>query len=233
MRILIVEDEKNLANAIGHILTEKKYMVDIVHNGNDGYAYAKSGIYDCIILDIMLPMKNGFDVCTKLRSEKISTPILMLTARDSITDKVKGLDSGADDYMTKPFSTEELLARIRTLLRRKGEVIIDSLNFGNTELCISSAQLRCTETGKGVRLNYKESEMIKIFLSMPNIIISKEDLITKIWGYDSDAGDNNVEAYISFLRKKLNFIGASIEIISYKKLGYKITEKTDGQAVKI
>lgn len=228
MRILIVEDEKNLANAISHILTEQKYMVDVVHNGKDGYDYARSGIYDCIILDIMLPQKNGFEVCTSLRTEKISTPILMLTARDSITDKVKGLDSGADDYMTKPFSTEELLARIRTLLRRKGEVILDTLSLGNVEFNISSSQLKCMDSGKGVRLNYKEGEMLKIFLSMPNIIISKDDFITKIWGYDSDVGDNNVEAYISFLRKKLHFIGASIEIVSYKKLGYKITERENG-----
>lgn len=222
MRILVVEDEKNLANAIGQILTEKKYMVDIVNDGNDGYDYAISGIYDCIILDVMLPHKNGFDICTKLRNEKISTPILMLTARDSISDKVRGLDSGADDYMTKPFSTEEFLARIRTLCRRKGEVILDKLCYDDIEFSISTSELKSNSTGKSVRLNFKESEMIKIFLSTPGIIIPKEDLITKIWGYDSYAGDNNVEAYISFLRKKLSFIGSEKEIISYKKMGYKL-----------
>ena len=225
MRILIVEDEKRLADAIGQILKEQKYMVDIVYDGNDGYSYGKSGIYDCIILDIMLPFKDGYTVCSLLRRDKISTPILMLTAKDSIKDKVKGLDLGADDYMTKPFSTDELLARIRTLLRRRGEVILDEIEYGDASFSLSSCELKCKSNEKSVRLSFKEAEMIKLFLSMPRIIISKEDLITKIWGYESNAGDNNVEAYISFLRKKLSFIGSEVEIVSYKKLGYKLCLK--------
>ena len=168
----------------------------------------------------MLPKKSGLDVCALLRDEKISTPILFLSARDSVADKVRGLDLGGDDYMTKPFSSDELLARVRTLCRRRGEVIIDELTFNDISFSISSCQLSCN--GKSVRLNYKEAEMIKIFLSSPNIIISKEDLITKVWGYDSDAVDNNVEAYVSFLRKKLFFVGSKTEIIAYKKLGYKL-----------
>ena len=222
MRILIVEDEKRLAEAIGQILTEKKYMVDIVNDGQDGYDYGRSGIYDCIILDIMLPKKNGFEVCSVLRKEKISTPILMLTAKDSVSDKVQGLDCGADDYMTKPFSTEELLARIRTLTRRKGEVILNELRYGDITFSISSCELMCDNSKACVRLSYKEAEILKLLLLSPEVIISKEELITKIWGYDSNADDNNVEAYISFLRKKLAFVSSNVNIVSIKKLGYRL-----------
>ena len=227
MRILVVEDEKRLADALGQILSEQKYMVDVVNDGRDGYDYGRSGIYDCIILDIMLPYKNGFEVCSLLRKEKISTPILMLTARDSISDKVQGLDCGADDYMTKPFSTEELLARIRTLTRRKGEVILDELSYGDLAFSISSSELICKATSKSIRCSFKEAEVIKILMSNHGIIISKEELITKIWGYDSYAQDNNVEAYVSFIRKKLRFIGSKVSINSYKKLGYKLEANND------
>lgn len=222
MRILIVEDEKRLADALVQILSEQKYMVDAVYDGRDGLSYAKSGIYDAIILDVMLPYMNGFEILTSLRAEKIETPILMLTARDSVPDKVKGLDLGADDYMTKPFSPEELLARIRVISRRKGEIILDEMRHGDLIFTLSSSELSCTATAKSVRLNYKEAEMLKLFLSKPNVIISKEELITRVWGYDSDAGDNNVEAYISFLRKKFLFVGSKSEIVSVKKLGYKL-----------
>lgn len=222
MRILIVEDEKNLANALEQILTEQKYMVDTVFDGQDGYDYGRSGIYDCILLDVMLPHKDGFEVCSLLRKEKISTPILILTAKDSVTDKVQGLDKGADDYMTKPFSPEELLARIRTLTRRRGEVIINEMRFGDISYSLSDCELKCDNSNKTIRLTFKESEMLKVFLSNPSTIISKEDFITKIWGYDSYAGDNNVEAYISFLRKKLHFVGSKINIISHKKIGYRL-----------
>lgn len=225
MNILIVEDEKRLAEALRQILLEQKYMADIVNDGKDGLSYAESGIYDCIILDVMLPSMDGFEIVSELRKKQISTPVLMLTAKDSVTDKVKGLDSGADDYMTKPFSPDELLARLRVVTRRKGEVILDELKFADLVLNLSSSELSCENTSKSIHLNFKESEMIKIFMSRPEIILSKEDLITRIWGYDSDAGDNNVEAYISFLRKKLFFIGSHTEIISVKKLGYKLTNK--------
>lgn len=227
MRILIVEDEKNLANALGQILTEQKYMVDIVNDGNDGYDYASSDIYDCIILDIMLPYKSGYQVCADLRRNNISTPILMLTAKDSVSDKVKGLDIGADDYMTKPFSTEELLSRIRALTRRKGEVILEELKFNDIVFFLSSCELKSTKNNKAVRLSFKEAEMLKLFLSSPQVIISKETIITKVWGYDSDAQDNNVETYISFLRKKLSFIESNTSIVSLKKLGYKLTKEND------
>ena len=225
MNILIVEDEKRLADALSHILLEQKNIVDVVHDGADGLAYAESGIYDCIILDVMLPSMNGFDVCLELRRKKIMTPVLMLTAKDTITDKVKGLDAGADDYMTKPFSPEELLARLRVLTRRRGEVILDEMRYGDIVLHIDSSTLSCKNSDKKIHLNLKEFEMLKAFLSKPNVIISKQDLIVKIWGYDSDAGDNNVEAYVSFLRKKLTFVGSQLEIQSIKKLGYKLSAK--------
>ncbi len=223
MNILIVEDEKRLAEALEHILLEQKYMVDTVHDGAEGLDYAISGIYDCIILDIMLPSMNGFDVCLELRRKKIRTPVLMLTAKDTVSDKVRGLDAGADDYMTKPFSPDELLARVRVLTRRRGEVILDEMKYSDITLHIDQSKLSCAKSAKSIHLNFKECEMLKAFMSKPGIIISKQDLITKIWGYDSDAGDNNVEAYISFLRKKLAFVESEVEIHSAKKLGYKLS----------
>ncbi len=223
MQILVVEDEKRLAAALEHILTEQKYMVDLAFDGADGYDYAVSGIYDIIILDVMLPGMNGYEVATRLRKEKIATPILMLTAKDQIADKVKGLDSGADDYMTKPFDPEELLARVRALTRRQGEVVIDELTFEGLKLNLSTCDLICKE--KSVHLNFKEFEIMKIFMSSPGIVVTKDDLIVKVWGYDSNAVDNNVEVYISFLRKKLDFIGSSVEIASLRKIGYRLEVK--------
>lgn len=224
MHILIVEDEKRLADALSHILLEQKYMVDVVHDGEEGLAYGESGIYDCIILDVMLPSMNGFDICLELRRKKVTTPVLMLTAKDTISDKVMGLDAGADDYMTKPFSPDELLARLRVLTRRRGEVILDEIKFHDITLHIDQSKLSCSKSNKSIHLNFKECELLKMFLSKPEVIISKQDIITKIWGYDSDAVDNNVEAYVSFIRKKLAFVESSVEIVSAKKLGYKITE---------
>ncbi len=225
MNILIVEDEKRLADALSHILIENKYMVDVVYDGADGLAYGESGIYDCIILDVMLPTMNGFDVCLELRKKRITTPVLMLTAKDTVYDKVRGLDAGADDYMTKPFSPEELMARLRVLTRRRGEVILDEMRYSDITLHIDQSKLSCSKSLKSIHLNFKECELLKMFISKPEVIISKQDIITKIWGYDSDAGDNNVEAYVSFLRKKLTFVESNVEILSAKKLGYKLTSR--------
>ena len=225
MRILIVEDEKNLANALCQILTEQKYMVDVVYDGKDGYGYGKSGIYDIIILDIMLPYIDGFEILARLRSEKINSAIMLLTAKDSVVDKVRGLDLGADDYMTKPFSTEELLARVRMLSRRKGEIILNTMEYGDIILNVDTSELSCSKTDKTVRLIYKEAKLLELLLTRAEIITPKEDIIVKIWGYDSNATDNNVEAYISFIRKKLNFVGCKTEIISIKKLGYRLAKR--------
>lgn len=223
MQILIVEDEKRLAEALKQILTEQKYMADVVYDGVDGFEYGVSGIYDVIILDIMLPGKDGYQIAYELRKNKIDTPILMLTAKDTIPDKVSGLNSGADDYMTKPFAPEELLARIKALTRRKGEVVLDEQSFGDFDFNASTNTL--SKDSKSVRLNFKEAEILKLLLANPEVIISKEDIITKVWGYDSDAGSNNVEAYISFLRRKLNFINSSTEIKAVKKMGYRLEKK--------
>ena len=225
MRILIVEDERNLANALCQILTEQKYMADVVYDGRDGYDYGKSGIYDIIILDIMLPYMDGFEVLSKLRSEKINSAIMLLTAKDTVSDKVKGLDLGADDYMTKPFSTEALLARVRMLSRRKGEIVLNTAEYGDIIFNIDTSELSCKDTDKSVRLIYKEARLLELLLSRAEIITPKEDIIVKIWGYDSNATDNNVEAYISFLRKKLSFVGCKTEIIAMKKLGYRLAKR--------
>ena len=223
MRILIVEDETRLANALAQILTEQKYMTDVAYNGSDGLDYGLSGIYDAIILDVMLPGINGFELAQKLRQGKIEAPILMLTAKDAISDKVTGLDSGADDYMTKPFAPEELLARLRALTRRHGEVIIDEMSFEDLSLQLSNSDIKSGD--KSVHLNFKEFEIMKLLISNGNVAVTKESIITKVWGYDSDAEDNNVEAYISFLRKKLHFLKSKVSITAIRKVGYRLEVK--------
>lgn len=224
MRILIVEDEKRLADALYQILLEQKYMADVVYDGNDGLEYGLSGVYDLIILDIMIPYRDGFQVAYELRKSKIETPILMLTAKDTVSDKVNGLDMGADDYMTKPFAPEELTARIRALTRRKGEVVVDEISFDDFSFNASTSIL--SKGTKSVHLNFKEAEILKLLLSNPDVLISKDEIITKVWGYDSDAGSNNVEAYISFLRRKLAFINSNSEIKAIKKMGYRLERAT-------
>jgi DNA-binding response OmpR family regulator len=220
MHILIVEDEIRLAEALGQIMKEQKYMVDIVHNGVDGLDYAISNSYDVVVLDVMLPLKSGFSVVKEMRAAKNATPVILLTARDEITDKITGLDMGADDYMTKPFEPEELLARIRAATRRQGEVIMEELKFADLTLKLSDNTLNVGI--KSVHLGYKEFEVLKMIMSNPNIVISKESIISKIWGEDSDAEDNNVEAYISFLRKKFFFLGSKVNIATLRKVGYKL-----------
>lgn len=220
MRILIVEDEVRLAEAISEIVKEEKYDSDMVYTGVDGLYYASSEIYDCIILDVMLPEMDGFEVLKEIRKKGIETPILMLTARDEVKSKVKGLDYGADDYMTKPFDVEELLARIRAITRRKGQVILDELKFEDLVLDLNNYSI--STNFKSINLTAKEFEIIKLLMSNANIVVTKNDLISKIWGYDSDAEDNNVEVYISFIRKKLKFIKSKVEITTLRKLGYKL-----------
>lgn len=220
MRVLIVEDEVRLADALGEIMREAKYMADVVYDGDDGLSYTLSDQYDVVILDVMLPGMDGFQIVKQLRAEKIEVPVLMLTARDEVRDKVMGLDKGADDYMTKPFVKEELLARIRALTRRQGEVILEELNYQDLTLALSANDLWCK--GKSVHLGYKEFEILKILMSNPRMIISKDTLITKVWGMEADVEDNNVEAYISFLRKKLSFLGSQVAILTIRKVGYRL-----------
>lgn len=220
MQVLIVEDEVNLAEALKQIMQQEKYQTTLAFDGEDGYSYASSGLYDVIILDIMLPKMNGFTIAKQLRQRKIETPILMLTALDEIPDKVKGLNIGADDYMTKPFAPAELLARIHALTRRKGEVILEELAFADLALQLSTCELYCNE--KHIHLGYKEFEIMKLLMHHPNMITSKEDLIVSVWGSDSEAVDNNVEAYISFLRKKLFYLGSKVQIKTLRRLGYRL-----------
>lgn len=222
MRVLIVEDEVRLAEALAQILAEEKYMTDVVNSGLDGFDYGLSDIYDAIILDVMLPEMDGFTIARKLRDNKIQTPIIMLTAKDSTADKVAGLDCGADDYMTKPFAPEELLARIRALTRRHGEVLLDEATYGDLALNLSTGDLSCGS--KSIHLIFKESEILKLLMANPQGAVTKEDLITKVWGYDSDATDNNVEAYISFIRKKLSYLGSTVGITALRKVGYRLEE---------
>ncbi len=220
MRVLIVEDEKRLADALSQIMKEQHYIVDAVYDGEDGLAYAMSVQYDVIVLDVMLPGRNGFDMVRALRANKVATPVLLLTARDELTDKVTGLDCGADDYMTKPFVPEELLARIRALARRQGDVVLEEQKYHDLTLCISTRTLSCGQ--KSVRLGFKEFEVMHLLMANTGIILPKEELITRVWGAESNAEDNNVEAYISFLRKKLYFLSSQVQINTVRKVGYRL-----------
>lgn len=219
MRILIVEDEVNLAEALVQILRKNNYSVDAVHDGKEGLDFALSGIYDLLLLDIMLPGMDGISILKELRSEGVATPVIMLTAKGEIDDKIAGLDYGADDYVAKPFSTGELLARIRAALRRKGEVVPeDTLKLGDIELNTSTLKLSCQ--GKELKLILKESELLELLLTRRQAVTSKEQIIEKLWGFDSEAEHNNVEVYISFLRKKLTFLNASVRISTIRGVGY-------------
>lgn len=218
MRILIVEDETRLAETLRQLMEDQRYQADMVGDGADGVDYGLTGQYDLSILDVMLPKVDGFEVARRLRSAHISTPILMLTARDDISDKIGGLDCGADDYMTKPFDSGELMARVRALTRRQGEVLGDVLKVGDLSLECSSRLLRVGE--RSVRLGFKEFEVMRLLMVNSRAVVSKETLIAKIWGLDSEAEDNNVEVYISFLRKKLAYLGSRIAISTVRKVGY-------------
>lgn len=219
MRVLIVEDEVHLAEALTQILKKQHYSVDAVYDGLTGLDNALSGIYDLLLLDIMLPEMDGITLLKTIRAEGIATPVIMLTAKGEISDTIAGLDCGADDYVAKPFSTGELLARIRAVLRRKGEVVPeDSLKFADIELNTSMLKLSCK--GKELKLILKESELLELLMLRKQAVTSKEQMIEKLWGFDSDAEHNNVEVYISFLRKKLAFLGASARITTIRGVGY-------------
>ena len=220
MQILVVEDELSLANAVKKILEQQGYFVDAVSDGADAVEYAAGMEYDLIILDVMLPVMDGFEVVQTLRRKGINTPILMLTARTAVRDKVQGLTFGADDYMTKPFDTEELLARVIALTRRKGDVVVDTLTCADLTLDLSSAVLSCGK--ETVQLSRREFEVLRLFLSNPSLVITKETLIVKVWGMESDVTENNVEVYISFLRKKLKYLASRVSIRNIQKLGYRL-----------
>ncbi|SFC89039.1 response regulator transcription factor [Ruminococcus albus] len=217
MKILIIEDERTLADSLKLMLTSKGFESEAVYDGESGEEYAMLGIYDLIILDIMLPFRNGYQVAKDIRKKHISVPILMLTARSEIEDKVRGLDSGADYYLTKPFDSRELLATVNALLRRQGTQV-NELVFGNTHLDLESAELACDDNS--VSLSAREFEVMRLLMVSGKNHISKESLLTKVWGYDSNAVENHVEVYVGFLRKKLSSIGSDIHIEAVRRLGY-------------
>lgn len=222
MKILVVEDEKRMAQALCQLLRLEKYEVDSCDNGADGLLAIESGIYDAVVLDVMLPQKNGFEVAREARAKGIRTPIIMLTAKSELDDKVTGLDCGADDYLTKPFMTKELLARLRALLRRNGNSADGTLSYGDITLGKNTATLSCTANGQSVRLSEKEYRLLEYFLANSGQILTREQLALKIWGYESDAEYNNVEVYLSFTRKKLAFVGAKTEIKAVRGIGYEL-----------
>lgn len=222
MRILLVEDEKRMAQALCEILRLEKYEVDHYANGLDGLAAIESNIYDIIILDVMLPGMNGYEIAKKARSKAITTPILMLTAKAELDDKVTGLDSGADDYLTKPFMTRELLARLRALGRRALGTTDGVLSFADIALDANTLTLSCTGSGQSVRLSEKEYRILEYLIANSGHILTREQLAVKIWGYDSDAEYNNVEVYMSFTRKKLAFVESKAEIKAVRGVGYEL-----------
>lgn len=217
MKILIIEDEVMLAESLKALLETKGFDVEMVHDGESGEEYAELGIYDLLILDVMMPKMNGYEVARRVRENRCSTPILMLTAKSGIEDRIEGLNAGADYYLTKPFDTRELLACINALLRRQGTQV-NELSYGNTILDLESARLICGE--KSVRLSSREFDVMRFLMQAKENHVSKEMLLTKVWGYDSNAVENHVEVYVGFLRKKLLSIGSNIKIEAVRRLGY-------------
>lgn len=217
MKILVIEDEKLLAQSIRAVLEQKGFTVETVYDGETGAQHAQLGIYDLLILDVMMPGMDGFQVAQALRASRCNTPILMLTARSGIDDRIQGLNAGADYYLTKPFDTRELLACVGALLRRQGGQI-DELTFGNTSLDLGSGQLLCGE--KSVRLSAREFDVMRLLMQSGERILSKELILARVWGYESNAVENHVEVYVGFLRKKLRSIGSDIRIGAIRRLGY-------------
>lgn len=223
MKLLLVEDEKQLSEALQQILIKNKYSVDAVYNGEEGLLYALSDVYDVIILDIMLPKLNGLEILKMIRKRKILTPVILLTAKGSVEDRILGLDLGADDYLPKPFAPEELLARLRAVTRRNSELINDNiLEFADIKLNLSTYEMESNDTN--ITLTQKEFDILKYFMQRPKLVVSKDDLITKLWGFDADIDHNNIEVYISFLRKKLSYIESNVKITTIRRVGYRLEQ---------
>lgn len=220
MKVLIVEDEYNLADAIKERLEKEKLTVNIVEDGEEGYYYASTNTYDLIILDVMLPNMSGFQVLNKLRTDNISSKIIMLTARSTIEDKLNGLENGADDYLTKPFHMDELVARVNIQLKRNGNK--NNLSFGDLVLNTTTLKVTCTKTNEVVELIKKEFQLLEYFINNPNQVLSKEQIYDRVWGIENEIESNNLEAYLSFIRKKLRAIESNVVIKSVRGMGYKI-----------
>ena len=217
MKILIIEDEKLLADSLKALLEKKGFDVEAVYDGESGAEYAELGVYDLLILDVMMPKMDGLAVARQVRAKRCATPILMLTAKSSLEDRIEGLNAGADYYLTKPFDSRELLACVNALLRRQGGQV-DEMVFGNTALDLETGALVCGE--RSVRLSAREFDVMRFLLQAGNRNLSKEVLLAKVWGYDSEAVENHVEVYVGFLRKKLRSIDSNIRIVSIRRLGY-------------
>ena len=217
LKILVIEDEKLLADSVAELLRSKGFEVEAAYDGEAGAMYAELGVYDLLILDVMMPKLDGFAVARQVRAKRLGVPILMLTARSALEDRIAGLDAGADDYLTKPFDTRELLACVNALLRRQGAQV-DELTFGNTALDLASATLVCGE--ESVHLSAREFDVMRLLLQAGARNLSKEAILARVWGYDSNAVENHVEVYIGFLRKKLSSIGSNIRIETVRRLGY-------------
>ncbi len=226
MNILIIEDEYSLADAVAETLKSENFNVCIKTNGEDGEDEALTENYDLILLDVMLPGKNGFDILKYLRQEKIKTPVIMLTAKSEIDDKLNGLEHGADDYITKPFAMRELMARIKAVLKRTNNIEdTNCLEYGDLVLDLKNAKLKCKDNE--IQISGKELELLEQLLLNKNQILSKESLIERIWGYESDAEYNSVEVYITFIRRKLKLIESKVNIKAVRGIGYKLEEKND------
>ena len=225
MKILLVDDERQLTDALSVILKQNNYSVDVAYNGEDGIDMALTGIYDLIILDVMMPRIDGFSVLKEIRKNNVSSPVLMLSAKSETEDKITGLNFGADDYLTKPFNTNELLARIKALLRRKAQFTGDIITISDLSLDRDTCKLLCND--RSISLSKKEYQIIEMLMLSKGKIIEKERIIEKIWGYDSEAEYNTVEVYISFIRKKLLAVGSNVEIKSMRGIGYSIGETND------
>ncbi len=223
MNILLVDDERQLTNALATIFKQNKYSVDCAYDGEQGLDFALSGIYDVIILDIMMPKMNGITMLQRLRERNIDTPVLMLSAKSETTDKIDGLNAGADDYLAKPFDTAELLARVKALLRRKDKFTGDLLSFGDLSLDRSSFEVLCGQ--KRITLGKKEFQILEMLMLNGGKTIGKEKFIEKIWGFDTDAEYNTIEVYVSFLRKKLIAVGSTTEIKSIRGIGYNLGDE--------
>ena len=224
MKILIIEDEKLLADSLKALLESKGFHVEAVYDGEDGAEYAETGVYDLLILDVMMPKLDGYQVARQVRRKRVTTPILMLTAKSELEDRIAGLNAGADYYLTKPFDTRELLACINALLRRQGNEV-NELSYGNTALDLSSSTLLCGENE--VRLSAREFDVMRLLLQSKGGNLSKEVILSRVWGFDSNAVENHVEVYVGFLRRKLESIGSNVRIVSARRLGYhlEVTEE--------
>lgn len=226
MKILIIEDEYSLADAVSESLNKENFETKIVTDGLSGEYEALTDEYDLILLDVMLPKKNGFEILKDIRNEKIDTPVIMLTAKSELDDKLNGLNHGADDYITKPFHIKELIARIKVILKRKDNINDTKLlECGNLKLNLSTGEM--SENDNKIMINGKELNLLEVLMINKNKVLNRETLANKIWGYDSEAEYNNVEVYISFLRKKLKLLNSNVEIKTVRSLGYKLEEKVN------